>query len=164
MSKEEKAKEYSKKICAKSCRSQCEVYDLCTIYKERIKNYLAGYTQAEQDLSSQLTAYKEALSLVDEINSWASNTFPEQTSLSKVLHLQDEAKELEMAIKANDSENIKEEFADIFILLVNAAHIEGLNFNSIIEAAREKLDINKNRSWNKPNEKGVYNHVPKPKP
>lgn len=61
MSKEEKAKEYSKKICAKSCRSQCEVYDLCTIYKERIKNYLAGYTQAEQDLSTQLTAYKEAL-------------------------------------------------------------------------------------------------------
>lgn len=64
---EDKAKEYSKKICEKSCRSKCEVSESCTIYKERIKNFITGYTQAVTDQQDTLTQYKEALSLIVEL-------------------------------------------------------------------------------------------------
>ena len=68
---EEKAKEYAKKICEKSCRSKCEVSESCTIYKERIKNFITGYTQAATDQSDTLTQYKEALrEIVKECEDW----------------------------------------------------------------------------------------------
>lgn len=58
MSKEEKAKEYADNTIGN--------YDYAGLNKleaisELSDAYLAGYTAAEQDLSSQLTAYKEAL-------------------------------------------------------------------------------------------------------
>lgn len=157
MNIEEKAKRYAKQHAFNNSyddKSYQEMYDLF------IMAYTDAYTQAITDLSAENEKLREALSLVEEINDWASATFPKQTSLSKIFHLQDEAKELEMAIKANDSENIKEEFADVFILLVNAAHVQGLSFDDLIESAREKLEVNKKRQWNNPNNNGVCYHKP----
>lgn len=60
MSKEEKAKEYAKVACLDIVRHY-NVFTKEEISKFTTTDYLAGYTAAEQDLSSQLTAYKEAL-------------------------------------------------------------------------------------------------------
>ncbi len=60
MSKEEKAKEYAKVACLDIVRHY-NVFTKEEISEFTTTDYLAGYTQAEQDLSTQLTAYKEAL-------------------------------------------------------------------------------------------------------
>ncbi|HMM02973.1 MULTISPECIES: hypothetical protein [unclassified Dysgonomonas] len=64
---EEKARGHAKKICEKSYRSQCEVYDHCTIFKERIKNYIIGYNQAVTALSIENGKLKEVLSLAYDL-------------------------------------------------------------------------------------------------
>lgn len=64
MSKEEKAKEYAlKQLKYHIDRGDKELtYSTEACVNIAAKDYVAGYTQSEQDLSSQLTAYKEALS------------------------------------------------------------------------------------------------------
>lgn len=64
---EEKARGHAKKICEKSYRSQCEVYDHCTIFKERIKNYIIGYNQAVTALSTENAQLREALRLLVDL-------------------------------------------------------------------------------------------------
>ena len=73
MSKEEKAKEYAKVACLNIVRHY-NVFTEEEISKFTTTDYLAGYTQAEQDLSSQLAAYKEALrELVERLNTVHDN-------------------------------------------------------------------------------------------
>lgn len=61
MSKEEKAREYAKSVVDESVENYIgeEIFDSHIEYASQC--YIAGYTQAEQDLSSQLSEYKEAL-------------------------------------------------------------------------------------------------------
>ncbi|SBV91822.1 hypothetical protein [uncultured Dysgonomonas sp.] len=62
MSKEEKAKEYAEDINLGLTGIKKDI-----AVTKSFEDYLAGYTAAEQYLSSQLTAYKEALrELVEE--------------------------------------------------------------------------------------------------
>ena len=68
MSKEEKAKEYAMLACGyyapdckpEYCNSKCQWFINSHVH-ENVRAYRNGYTQAEQDLSSQLAAHKEAL-------------------------------------------------------------------------------------------------------
>lgn len=76
MSKEEKAKEYAKVACLDIVRHY-NVFTKEEISKFTTTDYLAGYTQAEQDLSSQLTAYKEALRELVEFK-MSSDNLPEK--------------------------------------------------------------------------------------
>ena len=70
MSKEEKAKEYAKVACLDIVRHY-NVFTKEEISKFTTTDYLAGYTQAEQDLSTQLTAVKEALrEIIKECEEW----------------------------------------------------------------------------------------------
>ena len=57
---EEKAREYAGVTPDVKDISQLPPYFY--VQRQKYKDYLAGYTQAEQDLSSQLSEYKEALS------------------------------------------------------------------------------------------------------
>jgi hypothetical protein len=85
-----------------------------------------------------------------DVAEWAEKTFPNQTPKSKAEHLVDEAKEL--AEKPGDME----EMADVFLLLVHIAYMQGVN---LLEAARKKLEINRKRQWGPADERGVHKHV-----
>ncbi len=106
----------------------------------------------------------ELQKLINEIGQWSESTFSHQNSISKLHHLQKEVAELIHAIEQAPSESVKNndvnhEFADCFILLLDAARKEGLSATNILNAIVEKMEINKSRKWGKPDENGVMEHI-----
>ena len=94
------------------------------------------------------------------IATWQRNTFGKATALSKVLHLEDEVKELKNDLIDNSNrENVLHEFADNFILLFGAADSYGLSYEEICQAIDSKMKINYKRNWGKPDDNGVVNHI-----
>ena len=118
-----------------------------------------------------------------EVGDWGRETFNhDDLSLYSLWHhLQKEVKELAAAIadfggQALDNiscffENIKplnrsrmgDELADCFILLLNIAHLSGID---LFDEARKKMGINRGRDWPDILDKdGVFEHIkPKEKP
>jgi NTP pyrophosphatase (non-canonical NTP hydrolase) len=94
------------------------------------------------------------------ITTWQKNTFKQATPLSKIAHLRQEIEELAIDIK-NNNPNQNLEFADCFILLFGAANSAGMSYQNIIDAINQKMEINYQRKWGKPNEDGVVNHLKK---
>lgn len=88
--------------------------------------------------------------LVKEIEEWQEKTFPNSTHDGVLDHLEEEVWELK-----KDPDDWKE-IADVFILLVAAAKYAGI---SLANAARAKMMLNRERTWGKPDERGVINHV-----
>lgn len=88
-------------------------------------------------------------SIAEEVITWGQSTFPHVEAHSLAEHLRREAHEL-----VEDSTNASEQ-ADIFILLVQIAHRTGVD---LAEAVREKLEINKRRTWKAPDAQGVVEH------
>ncbi len=58
----------------------------------------------------------------------------------------------------------REEWADLFLLLLDAARRAGFNATGLLMAAEYKLTINQNREWGKPNADGSVEHVRKEQP
>lgn len=50
------------------------------------------------------------------------------------------------------------EYADCLLLLIDAYRSIGGTHQTLINAAFDKLEVNKNRTWSKPDVNGVYNH------
>lgn len=94
----------------------------------------------------------------ESISKWQKETFGEATALSKVEHLHQEVIELHDDLVA-ESEGIKMEFADCFILLFGAAASHGMSYEDICNCIDEKMKINKLRKWGKPDDNGVINHL-----
>lgn len=97
---------------------------------------------------------------MDEVHQWADATFGSERKVTAVLHhLKQEVPELIEAIEQNKTENeIQLEFADVFILVLNAASKHGLTANDLMLNAELKMAINRNRKWGKADENGVVNH------
>lgn len=93
-----------------------------------------------------------------QITEWQRQTFGESTTLAKLAHLDEELTELVSDV-ISKSPNKRLEFADCFILLFGAAAVDGMDFEDICEAIHEKMAINYKRTWGKPNENGVVNHI-----
>jgi hypothetical protein len=89
---------------------------------------------------------------------WQNRTFPKATALSKVNHLIQEVNELKNDLTEGNIEK-RLEYADCFLLLFGSAASDGMTFKDICDAICEKMEINYNRKWGKPNEDGVVNHV-----
>lgn len=53
---------------------------------------------------------------------------------------------------------LKDELADCFGILLNAAHIGGIDIKQIIQATNYKLDVNKRRNWVE-NPDGTFSHA-----
>lgn len=53
------------------------------------------------------------------------------------------------------------EFADCFILLLNTASKCGFTMQELTDCAIEKMEINKNRKWGKPDKDGIVEHIRK---
>lgn len=98
---------------------------------------------------------KEQFILITE---WQRKTFGAATPLSKIAHLAEELQELVTDLKENNLGK-KLEFADCFILLFGAAASDGMSYENICNAIGEKMSINYQRKWGKPNENGVVNHI-----
>lgn len=92
------------------------------------------------------------------ITTWQNKTFPTATALSKIYHLEQEIIELKKELEA-DNENKLFELADCFLLLFGAAAKAGMKYDDIIECIDNKMQININRKWGKPDENGIINHV-----
>lgn len=100
---------------------------------------------------------------MNDVHLWADNTFGKnRTAIPALHHLSKEVKEVISGIE-NDHTNdsIEMEFADCFILIINAASKYGMTFESLIKRAESKMIINKKRLWNPPDENGVCQHIEK---
>lgn len=84
-----------------------------------------------------------------EVGSWGDQTFTKSTPASVLAHLQKELKEL---IESHDPEEV----ADVQLLLIHFAHKKGV---SIRDEVRKKFEVNKGRTWGKPDKDGVVEHV-----
>jgi len=94
----------------------------------------------------------------EAITKWQNETFGEATPLSKLSHLKSELRELwEDLENKRESKNL--EFADCFILLFGAAASDGMSYEDICNSINEKMSINYQRKWGKPDENGVVNHI-----
>jgi hypothetical protein len=97
----------------------------------------------------------------NEITEWQKKTFPNATKFSKLAHLDQELRELVMALHSeNETEQGKQyEFADCFLLLFGAACAHGMTYDDICCAIAGKMEINEKRTWGKPDKDGVVNHI-----
>jgi hypothetical protein len=120
----------------------------------------------------------EIQKIQDEIKKWSDETFGKYRNGSPMInHLKREIDELINAmgdyhrgIYSNSVERgielrnkkidrIKMELADCFILLFDSAAHEQININGIVNAIKEKLEINKKRKWGRPDENGIIEHI-----
>ncbi len=92
-----------------------------------------------------------------ELGEWADTTFPgHRTTMRCLLHLREEVNEL---IDAPDD---RSEFADAFMLLLDAARKAGITPDDLIRAGYGKLEICRQRQWGPPDENGVIRHTKSP--
>lgn len=101
--------------------------------------------------------------LLKEITDWQDSVFTEATPLSAAKHLRTEVKELINSLTYDPDEVNTEhlapyEIADCFLLIVAVANLSGID---LLAAAKEKLEINKQRTWGEVNEEGFVEHVRK---
>lgn len=94
----------------------------------------------------------------EEITKWQGETFPKATSLSMMAHLFEEVKEYNDALY-DQLDDRELELADCLLLLFGCAAKDGMSYEDICSAIKSKMDINRGRTWGKPNANGVVNHV-----
>ena len=116
--------------------------------------------------------------LQNDIKKWSDETFGKhRTGKPIAYHLKKEIKELIEALEdfhqgvysydvtvgalevVNKRRRIKMEAADCFTLLIDILAHEQLTIQDLYEGSIEKLEINKNRKWGKPDENGVIEHI-----
>ena len=115
--------------------------------------------------------------LMDDVSEWSNKTFGDKQRNPAILyHLKKEVTELIIAFtnvgylpKDITDEmliaivaEIKEEYADCFMLLLDSAHHFGYTAENLIECTKAKLEINKLRKWGTPDENGVVEHIKDP--
>jgi hypothetical protein len=86
---------------------------------------------------------------------FSSKTFgtPEvRDCIAPLRHLKEEVQEL------IDNPNDEMEWADCFLLLLDAAWRKGYTVDDLTKFASQKLEINKKRTWKKRDD-GVFKHV-----
>lgn len=98
---------------------------------------------------------------MEEITAWADKTFPDQPVLGKLSHLRDEVKELQSAVDNGDPQDMADELADCWILLLNISKKIGYTEQGIATAIRTKMAINRNRIWGKKGTEGQIYHINK---
>ena len=91
--------------------------------------------------------------LQNDLKAWTEKQFPTRNMGSITNHLMSEIGEL------LENPNDIMEFADCFMLLVDAASYQGIHMSDIWRAMGEKLEINKKRKWGEPNKQGFVEHI-----
>jgi NTP pyrophosphatase (non-canonical NTP hydrolase) len=118
--------------------------------------------------------------LQNDVMKWSDDAFGKyRTSTPMAYHLKKETDELIDALNQLDegaytnsditeigvqvllkqNKRVLFELADCLMLIMDcAAHIQ-IDMTSLIKATEDKLEINKNRKWDLPNENGVVEHI-----
>jgi len=91
-----------------------------------------------------------------EIASWADEVFPARTAQRALTKLMLE--EIPELLIGGHCE--PQEFADVIILVLDIAHLQGIDIG---RAVREKMEVNRSRVWRINEETGLMNHVKTPK-
>lgn len=90
---------------------------------------------------------------------WSLETFGKKnTAISNVKHLKKEVKELLEALGKKKPHELQHEFADCFLLLIEAAGKCGINMKDLLNISVEKHKICKTRKWKKANKQGFSEH------
>ena len=84
---------------------------------------------------------------------WALEVFPGQTISGKFAHLMEEL------IEITENPDDTSEWADALILLLDAAALAGHTAEQLLDAAIEKMAVNRGRQWGEPDERGVIRHL-----
>jgi phosphoribosyl-ATP pyrophosphohydrolase len=93
---------------------------------------------------------------IGEMLNFTTSTFLKASTLSSLKKLQEETSETILGIEMNNSENIKEEFADLIGCVYDAAYRQGLTPYDLTDALVAKTAKNKKREWEWTGE--VYKH------
>jgi len=93
--------------------------------------------------------------LQQRVHDWQKVTFPHSSVDSKLHHMMDEIEEV------REKPYDLFEWADLLILLMGAAKLEGFTMEDLLVGCEAKLIINKRRTWGEPDERGVVNHEEK---
>jgi len=90
----------------------------------------------------------------NELAEWSDGQFGfNRPPLPALRHMREEVDEL----IADPSDRM--EFADVFILLIDSARRSGMTADELLRVAYQKLEINRKRTWGKPNAEGYCKHV-----
>jgi hypothetical protein len=95
-------------------------------------------------------------SLAQDQSEWSQATFgtdQERGPLGALRHLEKEAVETQAA-----PDDI-EEYADCFLLILDAARRAGISPLQVIEAAQRKMVVNRQRTWPRPIDDQPVEHV-----
>lgn len=90
---------------------------------------------------------------------WSKATFPDEQVWGLLAHLKKEIDEIAGTIGNGSVPELAEEFADAYLLLIDAAGRCEIAASEIMTAAREKLEVNKRRKWGPLNADGFSEHV-----
>lgn len=113
---------------------------------------------------------KEIQQLQKEIHEWSNKTFGSHDRTEDILnHLYEEINEVIEAknglqYDAQDSSfwyskaDLKTEFADCFMLLLDAAANSDVDVNELVNYSIMKHKINEQRSWGEKNTQGYHKH------
>lgn len=111
---------------------------------KRIKTWYKEISEEEYE--------REFNILFNEIGEWSKKTFQDANSIDHLQKLKIEAQE------AKETPYRKEEYADCMIVLFAAAYKADISFYELIEAVKNKFEINKKRKWEKLSD-GTYQHI-----
>lgn len=94
------------------------------------------------------------MQLQSDVVKWADSVFGyNRPPDMAIAHLLSEVKEL------MKSPYDYEEYADCFMLLIQAFHQAGGNTDELLDECFKKLEINKKRKWGKKNKDGFHEHI-----
>ena len=108
----------------------------------------------------------------NEQSEWSQATFGTDTErgpLGALKHLEKEAKEAQREVEkiqriqsntdSSIADSLNTEIADCLFLTFDAARRAGMTLDSLLDTAFRKLEINKQRKWNKPTSDEPVEHV-----
>ena len=90
--------------------------------------------------------------MTDEVVEWVSEIFPDRHPMHTTIKMVEEVSELMDAVFTG-GRNVGEECADVLILLLDIAHLTGVDLH---REFRNKMAVNRNRKWVKRN--GALKH------
>lgn len=104
---------------------------------------------------------RKLVSLYNQHAWWSRKTFgtdQERGPKGPIDHLKKEILELE------ENPTDASEYADCFLLLLDASRRAGISLDGLIDAARHKMTINERREWQTPEPDKAVEHVRKETP
>lgn len=146
--------------------------NLCCLVVDSAKKYLVDNNVLKQRESDHfgkqhdLSQYMTLDELKDKAASFSDETFGKNNvnrigPVSKKL-LQETHELVEALDKNKSKDDVNDEFADVFALLIDSYrmyHGNDVDMQNLINITSNKLDICKTRTWGAPDENGVQQHI-----